>query len=81
MHNYTVLRWPPAFTSTGFGETEYVQVLKSKLDMEELWETRTVYESTPARCTTFLKNTALQTASKSIPARTQIRWPIVSRIM
>jgi alpha-L-arabinofuranosidase len=36
MHNYRVMKWPPAFTSTGFGETEYVQILKSTLDMEEL---------------------------------------------
>jgi alpha-N-arabinofuranosidase len=36
MHNYTVVRWPPAFKSVGFGETEYAQVLKSTLDMDGL---------------------------------------------
>jgi len=36
MHNYTVVRWPPAFASVGFGETEYSQILKSTLDMEAL---------------------------------------------
>ncbi|HEU4386407.1 MAG TPA: alpha-L-arabinofuranosidase C-terminal domain-containing protein [Blastocatellia bacterium] len=36
LHNYTVVRWPPAFASVGFGETEYSQILKSTLDMEGL---------------------------------------------
>jgi len=36
MHNYTVVRWPPAFASVGFDETEYSQILKSTLDMEGL---------------------------------------------
>src|SRR5512132_695342 len=36
MHNYTVVRWPPAFKSAGFGETEYSQILKSTLEMEGL---------------------------------------------
>jgi alpha-N-arabinofuranosidase len=36
LHNYTVVRWPPAFKSVGFGETEYSQVLKSTLEMEGL---------------------------------------------
>jgi alpha-N-arabinofuranosidase len=36
MHNYTVVRWPPAFASVGFGETEYSQILKSTMDMEGL---------------------------------------------
>lgn len=36
MHNYTVVRWPPAYKSVGFGETEYSQILKSTLDMENL---------------------------------------------
>jgi alpha-N-arabinofuranosidase len=38
MHNYTVVRWPPAFKSTGFGETEYAQILKATLDMDGLIE-------------------------------------------
>jgi alpha-N-arabinofuranosidase len=36
MHSYTVVRWPPSFASVGFGETEYSQILKSTLDMEDL---------------------------------------------
>lgn len=36
MHSYTVVRWPPAFKSVGFGEAEYSQILKSTLDMEAL---------------------------------------------
>lgn len=38
MHSYTVVKWPPAFKSTGFGETEYAQMLKATLDMEGLIE-------------------------------------------
>jgi alpha-N-arabinofuranosidase len=36
MHQYTVVRWPPAFKSVGFGETEYAQILKSTLEMDGL---------------------------------------------
>ena len=36
MHSYTVVRWPPAFKSVGFGEDEYSQILKSTLEMEDL---------------------------------------------
>ena len=36
MHSYTVVRWPPSFESVGFGESEYAQILKSTLDMEDL---------------------------------------------
>jgi alpha-N-arabinofuranosidase len=36
MHSYTVVAWPPSFKSVGFGETEYSQILKSTLDMEDL---------------------------------------------
>ena len=36
LHSYTVVRWPPAFASVGFGETEYGQILKSTLEMEDL---------------------------------------------
>jgi alpha-N-arabinofuranosidase len=36
MHSYTVVRWPPSFKSTGFGEAEYAQILKSTLEMEGL---------------------------------------------
>ena len=36
MHSYTVGHWPPSFPSVGFGETEYSQILKFTLDMENL---------------------------------------------
>jgi alpha-N-arabinofuranosidase len=36
LHNYTVVRWPPAFASVGFGEKEYGQILKATLEMDGL---------------------------------------------
>jgi len=36
LHNYTVVKWPAAYKSTGFGEAEYAQILKSTLEMEGL---------------------------------------------
>jgi alpha-N-arabinofuranosidase len=36
MHNYTVVKWPPSYNSTGFGETEYSEILKSTLEMDRL---------------------------------------------
>ena len=36
MHSYTVVKWPPAYKSAGFGETEYSQILKSTLEMDGL---------------------------------------------
>ncbi|HEV2697271.1 MAG TPA: alpha-L-arabinofuranosidase C-terminal domain-containing protein, partial [Terriglobales bacterium] len=36
MHSYTVVKWPPAFASVGFGETEYSEILNSTLQMEDL---------------------------------------------
>ena len=36
MHSYTVVKWPPSYASVGFGETEYAQILKSTLDMNDL---------------------------------------------
>ena len=36
MHNYTVVKWPPSYASAGFGETEYAQILKSTLEMNDL---------------------------------------------
>jgi alpha-N-arabinofuranosidase len=36
LHNYTVVKWPPAYKSVGFGEAEYGQILKSTLDMDRL---------------------------------------------
>src|SRR5215470_5972463 len=36
MHNYTVVKWPPAYKSTDFGEAQYSQILKSTLEMDAL---------------------------------------------
>ncbi|MGZ4815993.1 MAG: alpha-N-arabinofuranosidase [Terriglobales bacterium] len=36
MHSYTVGKWPPAFKSVGFGETEYSEFLKHTLEMNDL---------------------------------------------
>jgi alpha-N-arabinofuranosidase len=36
LHNYTVVKWPPAYKSVGFGETEYAEILKSTLEMDGL---------------------------------------------
>jgi alpha-L-arabinofuranosidase len=36
MHSYTVGKWPPAFASANFGETEYSQFLKLTLAMDDL---------------------------------------------
>lgn len=36
MHNYTVVKWPPAYKSTGFSEQEYSEILKSTLEMDGL---------------------------------------------
>ena len=36
MHSYTVVKWPPSYASTGFGEMEYAQILKSTLEMDGL---------------------------------------------
>jgi len=36
LHSYTVVKWPPAFKATGFGESEYATILKSTLNMESL---------------------------------------------
>jgi len=36
LHSYTVVKWPPAFKATGFGESEYATILKATLNMESL---------------------------------------------
>ncbi|RPJ55145.1 MAG: alpha-N-arabinofuranosidase [Acidobacteria bacterium] len=36
LHSYTVVRWPPAYASVGFGEAEYSEILKQTLTMEDL---------------------------------------------
>jgi len=39
LHYYSVVKWPPAYKATGFGETEYAELLQSTLRMEELLRT------------------------------------------
>ena len=36
LHSYTVVRWPPAYRSVGFGETEYADILRATLEMDGL---------------------------------------------
>jgi alpha-N-arabinofuranosidase len=36
LHSYTVVKWPPAFKATGFGEHEYAVMLNATLNMESL---------------------------------------------
>jgi alpha-N-arabinofuranosidase len=36
LHFYTLGKWPPSYASTGFGETEYVALLKDTQRMDEL---------------------------------------------
>lgn len=46
LHNYTVPRWPPSHKSVGFGETEYAQILKTTLRMEEIIATHSAIMDT-----------------------------------
>jgi alpha-N-arabinofuranosidase len=39
LHFYTVVKWPPAFKSTGFGEDEYAALLNDTRRMNELLRT------------------------------------------
>jgi alpha-N-arabinofuranosidase len=39
LHSYTVVKWPPSYKATGFGESEYATVLKATLNMESLVST------------------------------------------
>ncbi|HEY6125102.1 MAG TPA: alpha-L-arabinofuranosidase C-terminal domain-containing protein [Steroidobacteraceae bacterium] len=39
LHFYTVVKWPPAFKATGFGETEYVTLLNETRRMDDLLRT------------------------------------------
>jgi alpha-N-arabinofuranosidase len=39
LHFYTVVKWPPAFKATGFGESEYATLLKDTRRMDELIRT------------------------------------------
>jgi alpha-N-arabinofuranosidase len=36
VHSYTVPHWPPSYRSVGFGESEYGEILKTTLQMEDL---------------------------------------------
>ena len=36
LHNYTVVNWPPAYASVGFGEKEYAEIVKDTLRMKDL---------------------------------------------
>jgi len=36
LHNYTVPKWPPSHKSTGFGEAEYGEILKTTLEMDRI---------------------------------------------
>ena len=36
LHNYTVIKWPPAYASVGFGEKEYAEILQKTLETDEL---------------------------------------------
>ncbi len=36
LHFYTVVKWPPAYKATGFGETEYATMLKDTRRMDDL---------------------------------------------
>ena len=36
LHSYTVVKWPPAYKSVGFGEAEYGQILKATLEMDRI---------------------------------------------
>jgi alpha-N-arabinofuranosidase len=46
LHNYTVVKWPPAYKSTGFGETEYAEILKSTLEMDRIIATHSAIMDT-----------------------------------
>lgn len=39
LHNYTVVRWPAAYASVGFGEKEYAEILQSTLEMDAMIKT------------------------------------------
>jgi alpha-L-arabinofuranosidase len=36
LHNYTVVRFPPAYSSVNFGEREYAEIIKDTFRMEDL---------------------------------------------
>lgn len=36
LHHYTVVKWPPAYASVGFGEQEYAEILRSTLEMDRI---------------------------------------------
>jgi alpha-N-arabinofuranosidase len=36
LHTYTVIKWPPAYLSVGFGEKEYAEILEKTLEMDDI---------------------------------------------
>jgi alpha-N-arabinofuranosidase len=36
LHTYTVIKWPPAYASVGFGEKEYAEILHKTLEMDDI---------------------------------------------
>jgi alpha-N-arabinofuranosidase len=36
LHTYTVIKWPPAYLSVGFGEKEYAEILRKTLEMDDI---------------------------------------------
>ncbi len=36
LHNYTVVRWPAAYKSVDFGESEYAEILQATLEMDRI---------------------------------------------
>jgi alpha-N-arabinofuranosidase len=36
LHTYTVIKWPPAYTSVGFGEKEYAEILQKTREMDDI---------------------------------------------
>ncbi len=39
LHSYTVIRFPPAYKSVGFGEDDYAKILQATLEMEKIVST------------------------------------------
>jgi alpha-N-arabinofuranosidase len=46
LHSYTVVKWPPSYASTGFGEKEYAEILESTLDMDRIIATHSAIMDT-----------------------------------
>jgi alpha-N-arabinofuranosidase len=46
LHFYSVIKWPPAYASVGFGEKEYAEILKKTLEMDGLIATHSAIMDT-----------------------------------